>query len=63
MKSKMDIGNKNLRDFVTGSLDTMNLIVLLGMACREGGALFPVLKPAVCLGPRAHGKGKRGHFV
>ena len=63
MNSKTDISRKSLRDFMAGSMHTMNLITMFGLACREGGIFIPELNLVTCSEAKAHGKGKRVRAV
>jgi len=63
MNRKNDIYSRHLRECVTESMGTLNLITVFWLASREGGFLVPALRPVGVYGAKPQGRVRRANVV
>ena len=59
MNSTTNMYTRHLREFMTGSLTTMNLITMFWLASREGGVQMPEMKTKGLRGQEVHGRNRK----
>ena len=63
MSRKQTRAERGLRDWMAGSLDTMNMITMFWLTCREAEVWEPDLKFVWAHAQKAHGRPRKPHSV